>query len=388
MNICPQCHTEISSEQAFCSSCGAKLAQPSHPSFQQAPVAPAQTNPSSAQEGSYYPQNQAQPYGYPPTAYPAYKPPKKSKLWILAIIIPVVLLLVAGVVFLVLINRTIKGGTDALAQTATAIYSEIEMQGTEQVRQQTLSASQNVAATPEPVGVDSPDQNADFAAQETATALAQEEADAQAALTQEAFNAEQTAMAQAADEEVILEFIPEKIRWYLDGATKVETETYQEETYYDDEWLEDVWVADNIKNFVLTATFDNPNLIRTNDYWEMGILFRSKAANDQLRLFVTVPNYWELSYVGGEGAYWSTVKGWTSTIQALDRSEGGSNTITLVSDGQSGSFYINGVFISDLDLSSRPNYGSISLWLEYNTKTRDGEKVYFRDIHLWNLDQD
>ncbi|HPL81902.1 MAG TPA: hypothetical protein PLU23_05325, partial [Anaerolineaceae bacterium] len=63
------------------------------------------------------------------------------------------------------------------------------------------------------------------------------------------------------------------------------------------------------------------------------------------------------------------------------------NTITLVSNGQYGSFYLNGVFISDLDLSSRPNYGTLSLWIDYNTKTRDGEKIIFRDIHLWNLDK-
>ncbi len=88
----------------------------------------------------------------------------------------------------------------------------------------------------------------------------------------------------AAEEEVIAELIPEKIRHLLDGATKVETETYQEETYYTDEWLETVLVAEDIKNFVITVTFDNPYYIRTNDYWEMGFLFRSKAANDQFRL--------------------------------------------------------------------------------------------------------
>jgi hypothetical protein len=284
--------------------------------------------------------------------------------------------LLVVVVILLVRNSKIKGQTDSLAQTATALQAAIENGG----------HVLEVPSTPEPFTGSPSDQNADIAAQQTASAIAQEEADAQAALTQEALNAEQTAMAQAADEEVILELIPEKIRYLLDGATKVETETYQEETYYTDEWLETVLVAENIKNFVLTATFDNPYYIRTNDYWEMGILFRSKAANDQLRLFVTVPNYWELSYVGGEGSYWSTVKGWRSTIQALDRSEGGSNTITLVSDGQYGSFYINGVFISDLDLSSRPNYGTLSLWIDYNTKTRDGEKIIFRDIHLWNLD--
>ncbi len=137
---------------------------------------------------------------------------------------------------------------------------------------------------------------------------------------------------------------------------------------------------------MLTVTFDNPIDVRVNDYWEMGILFRSKAANDQLRLFVEVPKYWELSYVGGSGGYWSTVRSWTATINALDLSEGGSNTITLISKGHKGSFYINGVFISDLDLSSRANYGDISLWIEYNTMVRNNEKTIFRDIHLWDLD--
>ena len=376
MYICPQCHTEFSSEQTFCTNCGAKMSQQSDQPFQQASDAYTQSMPPSAPEGGYYQQPQAQPYSYPSPAYPSYAPPKKRNTLLFAIVIAVVVILLVVVVILLVRNSKIKGQTDSLAQTATALQAAIENGG----------HVLEVPSTPEPFIGSPSDQNADIAAQQTASAIAQEEADAQAALTQEALNAEQTAMAQAADEEVILEHIPEKIRYLLDGATKVETETYQEETYYTDEWLETVLVAENIKNFVLTATFDNPYYIRTNDYWEMGILFRSKAANDQLRLFVTVPNYWELSYVGGEGSYWSTVKGWRSTIQALDRSEGGSNTITLVSDGQYGSFYINGVFISDLDLSSRPNYGTLSLWIDYNTKTRDGEKIIFRDIHLWNLD--
>ena len=376
MYICPQCHTEFSEEQTFCTNCGAKMSQQSDQPFQQASDAYTQSMPPSAPEGGYYQQPQAQPYSYPSPAYPSYAPPKKRNTLLFAIVIAVVVILLVVVVILLVRNSKIKGQTDSLAQTATALQAAIENGG----------HVLEVPSTPEPFIGSPSDQNADIAAQQTASAIAQEEADAQAALTQEALNAEQTAMAQAADEEVILELIPEKIRYLLDGATKVETETYQEETYYTDEWLETVLVAENIKNFVLTATFDNPYYIRTNDYWEMGILFRSKAANDQLRLFVTVPNYWELSYVGGEGSYWSTVKGWRSTIQALDRSEGGSNTITLVSDGQYGSFYINGVFISDLDLSSRPNYGTLSLWIDYNTKTRDGEKIIFRDIHLWNLD--
>lgn len=376
MYICPQCHTEFSEEQTFCTNCGAKMSQQSDQPFQQASDAYTQSMPPSAPEGGYYQQPQAQPYSYPSPAYPSYAPPKKRNTLLFAIVIAVVVILLVVVVILLVRNSKIKGQTDSLAQTATALQAAIENGG----------HVLEVPSTPEPFIGSPSDQNADIAAQQTASAIAQEEADAQAALTQEALNAEQTAMAQAADEEVILEHIPEKIRYLLDGATKVETETYQEETYYTDEWLETVLVAENIKNFVLTATFDNPYYIRTNDYWEMGILFRSKAANDQLRLFVTVPNYWELSYVGGEGSYWSTVKGWRSTIQALDRSEGGSNTITLVSDGQYGSFYINGVFISDLDLSSRPNYGTLSLWIDYNTKTRDGEKIIFRDIHLWNLD--
>ena len=90
--------------------------------------------------------------------------------------------------------------------------------------------------------------------------------------------------------------------------------------------------------------------------------------------------------MGGSGGYWSTVRGWRKKIDALDMSEGGSNTITLISNGQTGAFYVNGVFIDTLDLSSRPNYGGINLWIDYNTKSRDGEKTIFRDIHIWDLD--
>lgn len=404
MNKCPNCNAEITTAHTFCTTCGAKIpeaaSQIQHPpSFYSTPApapAPAPTHmPAPAPQTAPYPQKP-----YAPVSYSPQTPPKpKSKLWLYILIGVLILALIGGFIFLLLRSRKIEEQAVSLAQTSTAVQSELEIEANlRAMKQKTLEAAQVQTQLPEPTPTIDPAINEAIFAEQTATALAIEAQNAQmqATQTQEAYSIQQTSealsarqtrtAAQAAEEQAILNLIPEEERWRLDSATKVTTNTYQEEVYVTDGWLEDVRIAENLKNFVLTATFDNPANIRTNDYWEMGILFRSKAANDQLRLFVTVPDYWELSYVGGSGGYWSTVRGWRKKIDALDMSEGGSNTITLISNGQTGAFYVNGVFIDTLDLSSRPNYGGINLWIDYNTKSRDGEKTIFRDIHIWDLD--
>ncbi len=379
MIICPNCKSQCTPNQKFCTVCGTQLLQISSQSQQQS------SEPGMPQ-GTYYTGAQQAGYSYPQAAYQPPAPKKKSNVWLIVVIAVVAVICIVSTILLISYIRKIKGKSTDLLQTATAIHSVLEtethgqdfIRQTEEVTQSELNSAERTATA--------------FAqeviAAQTQAVLNQEalEAQRQATQTQEAYYAEQTAIAKVAEEQAVLALLPEDVRPLVENATKVDTPTYQEEVYVHDDWLEDVWVAGDIKNFVLTATFDNPIDVRVNDYWEMGILFRSKAANDQLRLFVKVPKYWELSYVGGSGGYWSTVRSWTATINALDLSEGGSNTITLVSKGHKGSFYINGVFISDLDLSSRANYGNISLWLEYNTIIRDKEKTIFRDIHLWDLD--
>ncbi len=78
MYICPQCHTEFSEEQTFCTNCGAKMSQSSDHPFQQVPDTHAQAMPPPAQEGTFYQQAQAQPYSYPPPAYPHTHHPKSA----------------------------------------------------------------------------------------------------------------------------------------------------------------------------------------------------------------------------------------------------------------------------------------------------------------------
>ncbi len=371
MIICPNCKSQCTPDHNFCPACGAKM-----------PQAASQTQ----QQGTYYTGAQQAGYSYPQAAYQPPAPKKKSNVWLIVVIAVVAVICIVSTILLISYIRKIKGKSTDLLQTATAIHSALETD---------IHGQENIWQTEEALltTINDPARTATAFAQEIESAQTQAvrtqealEAQTQATQTQEAYYIEQTASAQAAQEQSVLALLPEDVRPLVENATKVDAPTYLEEVYIHDKWLETVWVAGDIKNFVLTVTFDNPIDVRVNDYWEMGILFRSKAANDQLRLFVEVPKYWELSYVGGSGGYWSTVRSWTATINALDLSEGGSNTITLISKGHKGSFYINGVFISDLDLSSRANYGDISLWIEYNTMVRNNEKTIFRDIHLWDLD--
>lgn len=117
-----------------------------------------------------------------------------------------------------------------------------------------------------------------------------------------------------------------------------------------------IWQLD----FIAEATFHNP-YSNTVGPWDIGFMFRDMGKQDdtgleQLRLVISSDGIWYLmDYIGN--SLTDTDQG---EVTNLDTSEGGKNHLILIADGKVGSFYLNGVKIADLDLSTRMKSGGVA----------------------------
>lgn len=110
----------------------------------------------------------------------------------------------------------------------------------------------------------------------------------------------------------------------------------------------------DISNFVIEATFFNP-YATSEGIWDIGFMFRDGGGNNQYRLVITSDSdwaldLWEETNIGLQNE---------GTATNLDTGLNGQNRITLYVNGSVGYFWLNGLFISKLDLSYRPDSGNI-----------------------------
>lgn len=389
MNICHQCHAENAARSRFCSNCGATLQQA--PPQHQAPPGPP-PNQATVQTPNYPPPPPPPPppYNQVHPAYhsqPPYKPEKKKSGVIIAIIIIISLCLLVSVGTVLYLSKNWKKIKVMKTPISLIIENDddidpitegLDLEDTSDVIAEVFEVEDTPTPAPSIDYAQTSTSEADIAATSQAEAAATEMAEGQ--------NLNATATAEA-EQALINALIPNEEQWRLEYAEKLTlVPPDRTETYTFDNYLTTTDIAEDLENFILTVTFVNPPKVKVSEHWELGLIFRSSGANNQFRLAVTTPDYWELIYVGPTHWDWKIIKSWKSTIRALDLSEGGSNTFVLVANGDNGAFYINGTFISNLDLRSRQFSGGVSAWFDYRTSQRDGDPVEFKDIHIWSLD--
>jgi hypothetical protein len=136
-----------------------------------------------------------------------------------------------------------------------------------------------------------------------------------------------------------------------------------------------------LRDFVAEAVFYNP-YPATKGSWDMGFLFRDAGKNDEFRLAVESDGDWSLNdRRGDEDDFIGT--GWISN---LDVSAGNSNRLTLLAEGDQGFFFVNDIFITKLDLSSRTNSGDISAAIEIVSDHEvEGETTAYEGFTVWSL---
>jgi hypothetical protein len=83
---------------------------------------------------------------------------------------------------------------------------------------------------------------------------------------------------------------------------------------------------------------------------------RHESANTQFRFVVRSDSKWVLTNHSGDADGTIIAEG---DLSNLDLSEGGSNLIKLILRGDRGFVFINGIYITEMDVSIRMNAGAI-----------------------------
>lgn len=135
----------------------------------------------------------------------------------------------------------------------------------------------------------------------------------------------------------------------------------------------------DVRDFVVDAVFYNP-YAATRGNWDIGFSLREGEINDQFRLAVESNGDWSLADRRGEDTNYVN----SGTLTNLNTGEGDGNRLTVYLSGDTGYFFVNGQFVSELDLSARTNSGDVgvatSLFAGYEI---EGEETGFDEFTVW-----
>ncbi len=204
----------------------------------------------------------------------------------------------------------------------------------------------------------------------TATAQAKATATAQA-------NASATAQAAAATKTALLAFADALIA--KAGRPEREKEGEISET----KWF---WVNGNWKNFVLDVQLFNPADPAVHP-WDYGVEFRRPSKDKYLTLLLRSDKTWVLFHPERTTADSTILTRVSSgTVAPMDNSTTGSNKIRLVAYENAAFLYINGVFVSTMDLSVNLSAGELYLVTGFLTVDYfAGSIVRFKDLSVAGL---
>lgn len=151
----------------------------------------------------------------------------------------------------------------------------------------------------------------------------------------------------------------------------------------DDAFIETEYVDVTPANFVMQVDMVNPYGPATGD-WDFGLIFRQGDVDDEMRLVVRSDGLWTLNdRTPGTDNFLRE----GDVSSSLNLGAGASNRLQIVAIDDLGYFFLNGEFISDLDISSRTNAGNIALGTGfYGADELDGEVTPYNNFGLWPVD--
>ncbi len=137
----------------------------------------------------------------------------------------------------------------------------------------------------------------------------------------------------------------------------------------------------SVRDYVVDAVFYNP-YAASRGSWDIGYTLREGDFNEQLRLVVEFSGDWSLTDRRGDN---SNVIA-TGMVSNLNTGENDGNRLTVFLQGDVGHFFVNGQYVSELDLSSRNSAGDIgvatTMFAGYEI---EGESTEFEDFTVWPL---
>ena len=123
-----------------------------------------------------------------------------------------------------------------------------------------------------------------------------------------------------------------------------------------DGFIEDHYANVSIADIVVEATFVNPYSAASNK-WDYGFILRKNRDAPFIQIVITSDRRWSL--VAGDEPPREVIGG--GTLRNLDTSAGGRNHLRVVAIKERGWLFINGEFVSTLDLSSVTGAGDVAV---------------------------
>jgi hypothetical protein len=150
----------------------------------------------------------------------------------------------------------------------------------------------------------------------------------------------------------------------------------------EDELIEGEDADVDLRDFIVEARFYNPYSVSTGT-WDYGFLLRDEGKSQEFRFVTQSKQTWTLLNNTGGADGEVIAKG---EIPGLDIGEDGSNKIRLIFQGDRGMFFLNDVFIAELDLSARMNSGNILIVTGiYTGDEITGEVTDYQDFSIWSI---
>ena len=115
----------------------------------------------------------------------------------------------------------------------------------------------------------------------------------------------------------------------------------------------------SIANVAVEATFVNPYSAAFNS-WDYGFMLRAQAAGPFISLAVTSDRRWALSWRDRPTGESVQVGG--GTIPSFDTNAGGKNHLRIIAIEERGWLFVNGEFVSSLDLSAVTGAGDVAIF--------------------------
>ncbi len=139
----------------------------------------------------------------------------------------------------------------------------------------------------------------------------------------------------------------------------------------------------SVRDFVAEARFYNP-YDRTVREWDYGFGFRSTTGgNRNYRIAVESDGDWYFYLTEGAPGETQSPKG---RLDNLDVTPNGSNRLRIEIQGNGGSFWVNGKFISDLDVARKTVAGDVWVGTGFFTgHEMNGKTTRYENFTVWQL---
>ena len=152
--------------------------------------------------------------------------------------------------------------------------------------------------------------------------------------------------------------------------------------HIDNDLIKQEYAEGEAADFIMRATFTNPHQADAEIGWDYGFVFRDVGVNEQYWLILTSDEDWTLDYQTEEDDFFLQ----DEPLDNLNTNANESNELVLIAQNEIGYFFVNGVYIDQLDLSDRTEAGETAVvGAFFLGNERIGTHTEYVDFTIWPL---